>query len=80
MITTGGDQRVFYVDGDARGIISTRDVTLGYEVEVLQSGRLIAHLRLAGRCNSTICNMRTVKVQLSWHRLDARSPRVAEAG
>ncbi len=63
-ITTGGDHRAFYVDGDAR-VISIRDVTLGYEVKVLQSGRLIARLRLAGRCNSTICHMRTVKVQLS---------------
>ena len=63
-ITIGGDHHAFYVDGDAR-VISTRDVTLGYEVKVLQSGRVIARLRLAGRCNSTICDMRTVKVQLS---------------
>ena len=64
LITTGGDHHAFYVDGDADGIPSPRDVPLGYEVKVLQSGRLIARLRLAGHCNSTICNMRTIKVQL----------------
>jgi hypothetical protein len=40
------------------------DVPLGYEVEVSQSGRLIAHLPLPGRCNCTACDMRTVKVHL----------------
>jgi hypothetical protein len=65
MVTTGGDHHAFYVDGDARGIPSPVDVALGYEVKVLQSGRLLARLRLAGHCNSTICNMRTIKVQLS---------------
>ena len=63
-ITTGGDHSAFYVDGDARNL-PMNNVTLGYEVKVFQSGRLLAHLRLAGRCNSTICNMRTIKVQLT---------------
>ena len=65
LITTAGDASAFYVDGDEQGIPSPRDVPLGYEVKVIQSGRLIAHLRLAGVCNSTICNMRTIKVQLN---------------
>ena len=64
-ITAGGDHHAFYVDGDARGILTPADVPLGYEVRVFQSGRLLARLRLAGHCNSTICNMRTIKVQLS---------------
>ncbi len=63
-VTSGGDHSAFSLGGDARGLISTRDVSLGYEVKAFQSGRLLAHLRLAGRCNSTVCNMRTVKVQL----------------
>jgi hypothetical protein len=37
---------------------------LGYEVKVLQSGRSLARLRLAGVCNSFACAMRTIKVQL----------------
>ena len=64
LVTTAGDESAFYVDGDEQGIPSPRDVPLGYEVKVIQSGRLIAHLRLAGVCNSTICNMRTIKVRL----------------
>jgi len=63
-VTTGGDHSAFYVDGDAQHLPMT-NVPLGYEVEVFQSGRLIAHLRLAGRCNSTVCQMQTVKVQLT---------------
>ena len=63
-VTMGGDHSAFYVDGDARHVPMT-NVPLGYEVKVLQSGRLIARLRLAGRCNSTICEMQTVKVQLT---------------
>ena len=65
LITTAGDASAFYVDGDEQGIPSPRDVPVGYEVKVIQSGRLIAHLRLAGVCNSTICNMRTIRVQLN---------------
>ena len=37
---------------------------LGYEVKVLQSGRSLARLRLAGVCNSFACANRTIKVQL----------------
>ena len=62
-IRTGGDHHAFYISGDARGT-SPRYATLGYEVKVLQSGRQLARLRLAGRCNSFACDMRTVKVQL----------------
>lgn len=62
-IETGGDQGGFSLSGDARGV-TPRNATLGYEVKVLQSGRLLAHLRLAGRCNSFACDMQTVKVQL----------------
>ena len=65
LVTTAGDESAFYVDGDERGIPSPRNVPLGYEVKVFQSGRLLAHLRLAGQCNSTICDMRTIKVQLN---------------
>ncbi len=64
MIETGGDHHGFYISGDARGT-TPRNATLGYEVKVLQSGRLLAHLRLAGRCNSFACDMRTVKVHLT---------------
>ncbi len=63
-IETGGDQGGFSLTGDARGV-TPRDAPLGYEVKVLQSGRLLARLRLAGRCNSFACDMRTVKVQLN---------------
>jgi hypothetical protein len=63
-VTTGGDLSAFYVDGDALHLPMT-DVPLGYEVKVFQSDRLIAHPRLAGRCNSTVCHMHTVKVQLT---------------
>ena len=52
----------FYVDGDAQNL-PMAEVPLGYEVKVFQSGRLIAHLRLAGRCDSTICHMQMIKVQ-----------------
>jgi hypothetical protein len=62
-IETGGDHHAFSVRGDARGT-TPRNAPLGYEVKVLQSGRLLAHLRLAGVCNSFACDMRTVKVQL----------------
>jgi hypothetical protein len=41
------------------------DVPLGYEVTVFQSGGLIAHLRLAGHCSSTVCDMQTVKVRIT---------------
>jgi len=64
MIRAEGASDAFFVEGDARNLPMT-DVTLGYEVEVFQSGRLLAHLRLAGRCNSTVCNMHVVKVQLT---------------
>ena len=49
--------------GDPRGT-TPRNAPLGYEVKVLQSGRLLARLRLAGVCNSFACAMRTIKVQL----------------
>ena len=62
-IETDGDHHAFALLGDARGT-SPRNAPLGYEVKVLQSGRLLAHLRLAGVCNSFACDMRTVKVQL----------------
>ena len=62
-IETGGDHHAFGLRGDARGT-TPRNAPLGYEVKVLQSGRLLAHLRLAGVCNSFACAMRTVKVQL----------------
>jgi hypothetical protein len=62
-IETGGDHGGFSLSGDARGV-TPRNATLGYEVKVLQAGRLLARLRLAGRCNSFACDMRTVKVQL----------------
>ena len=62
-ITTGGDHSAFYVDGDARNLPMS-NVRLGYEVRVFVRA-VLAHLRLAGRCNSTICNMQTVKVQLT---------------
>ena len=65
LVTSDGDSSTFYVDGDARDLPSPRDVPLGYEVKVIQSGRLIAHLRLAGHCNSLNCDMRTIKVQLN---------------
>lgn len=64
MIETGGDQGGFSLIGDARGV-TPRNATLGYEVKVFQSGRQLARLRLAGRCNSFACDMRTVKVQLN---------------
>ena len=60
---TEGDHDAFDLLGDARGT-TPRNAPLGYEVKVLQSGRLLAHLRLAGVCNSFACDMRTVKVQL----------------
>jgi hypothetical protein len=63
-IETGGDQGGFTMRGDARDV-TPRNAPLGYEVKVLQSGRLLARLRLAGRCNSFACDMRTVKVQLN---------------
>jgi hypothetical protein len=62
-IRTEGGNDAFDLLGDARGT-TTRNAPLGYEVKVLQSGRLLAHLRLAGVCNSFACDMRTVKVQL----------------
>ena len=62
-IEAGGDQGAFGIRGDARGT-TPRNAPLGYEVKVLQSGRLLAHLRLAGVCNSFNCLMRTIKVQL----------------
>jgi hypothetical protein len=64
IVTMGCDHSAFYVDGDAQHLPMT-DVPLGYEVMVFQSGRLLAHLRLAGHCNSTVCDMQTVKVQLT---------------
>jgi hypothetical protein len=62
-IETEGGHEAFDLLGDARGT-TPRNAPLGYEVEVLQSGRLLAHLRLAGVCNSFACDMRTVSVQL----------------
>jgi hypothetical protein len=50
-IRTEGGHDVFDLLGDARGT-TTRNAPLGYEVKVLQSGRLLAHLQLAGVCNS----------------------------
>ena len=64
MIEAGGDHSGFSLRGDARDL-TPRNATLGYEVKVLQSGRLLARLRLAGRCNSFACDMRTVKVQVN---------------
>ena len=40
------------------------DPTPLLEVKVLQSGRLLARLRLAGVCNSFACAMRTIEVEL----------------
>jgi hypothetical protein len=62
-IRTEGDHDAFDLLGDARST-TPRNAPLGYEVKVLQSGRLLARLRLAGVCNSFACDMRTVKVQL----------------
>ena len=62
-IETGGDHHAFGLRGDARDT-TPRNAPLGYEVKVLQSGRLLARLRLAGVCNSFACAMRTIKVQL----------------
>ncbi|MGZ4169093.1 MAG: hypothetical protein ACXVSA_20455 [Solirubrobacteraceae bacterium] len=62
-VSTEGGHDAFDLSGDARGT-TPRNAPLGYEVKVLQSGRLLAHLRLAGVCNSFNCTMRTVKVQL----------------
>jgi hypothetical protein len=62
-IQTSGDHHAFGLRGDARGT-TPRNAPLGYEVKVLQSGRLLARLRLAGVCNSFACAMRTIKVQL----------------
>ena len=62
-IETSGDHHAFGIQGDARDT-TPRNAPLGYEVKVLQSGRLLAHLRLAGVCNSFNCTMRTIKVQL----------------
>jgi hypothetical protein len=62
-IETSGDHHAFGVRGDARDT-TPRNAPLGYEVKALQSGRLLAHLRLAGVCNSFAWDMRTVKVQL----------------
>jgi hypothetical protein len=36
---------------------------LGYDIELTQAGRLRARFRLAGRCTTFSCNMRTVRVQ-----------------
>ena len=46
-IETEGDHDAFDLLGDARGT-TRRNAPLGYEVKVLQSGRLLAHARLAG--------------------------------
>lgn len=62
-IETGADHHAFNLRGDARDT-TPRNAPLGYEIKVLQSGRLLAHLRLAGVCNSFACAMRTIKVQL----------------
>jgi hypothetical protein len=59
-IETGGDHHAFGLRGDARDT-TPRNAPLGYEVNVLQSGRLLARLRLAGVCNSFACAMRTIK-------------------
>jgi hypothetical protein len=62
-IETGGDHHAFGLRSDARDT-TPRNAPLGYDVKVLQSGRLLARLRLAGVCNSFACAMRTIKVQL----------------
>jgi hypothetical protein len=62
-IETGGDHHAFGIRGDARDT-TPRNAPLGYEVKVVQSGRLLARLRLAGVCNSFACTMRTIKVKL----------------
>jgi hypothetical protein len=62
-VSAGGDHSAIYVKGQSL-IHSFRNRPLGYEVELLQDGRLLVHLRLAGTCNAGICKMRIVKVQL----------------
>jgi hypothetical protein len=62
-IETGGDHHAFSLRGHARDT-TPHNAPLGYEIKVVQSGRLLARLRLAGVCNSFACAMRTIKVQL----------------
>ena len=61
-ITTSGDESAFDLGGDERFPPNYVVVPLGYEVKVLQSGQLIARLRLAGHCSNLMCHMRTIKV------------------
>lgn len=62
-VQAGGDQKSIGIKGSST-IHSFRNRPLGYEVEVLQDGRLLVHLRFAGTCNAGNCLMRIHKVQL----------------
>lgn len=58
-----GDHTTIGVQGHSL-IHSFRNRPLGYEVKLLQDGRQLIRLRLAGACSAGICKMRIVKVQL----------------
>ena len=62
-VTPGGDYSALGLK--ANSIVKTEhSKALGYDIELVQAGRLLARFRLAGRCSAFNCNMRTVKVQL----------------
>ena len=62
-IESNDDHSVVGVQGHSL-IHSFRNRPLGYEVKLLQDGRQLIRLRLAGACSAGICKMRIVKVQL----------------
>ncbi len=61
-VETSGDYSVLYVKADST-VTTHHSKPLGYDIELTQAGRLLARLRLAGRCSAFNCRMRTVVVQ-----------------
>lgn len=57
-----GDDSAIGLRGQVRGL-GLRDKPLGYELQVLQGGRLIARLAAAGKCDDVQCNFKTLKLK-----------------
>jgi hypothetical protein len=58
-----GDNSALSIKADST-VTSLSSKPLGYDIELVQAGKLLARFRLAGRCSAVICKMRPVKVHL----------------
>lgn len=61
-VGAGGDDSAIGLRGQERSL-GIRDKPLGYELQVLQGGRLIARLAAAGKCDDLQCQFKTLKLK-----------------